>query len=192
MPEAPTPGDRSPAQRETDHASLARLSETLVPALVQKLNTSGLGELEIREGNWRVRLRRPAGGGASAAPAAGRRAERPRLATHALDRDAHTPREAPEPDGRPQAADERRAVATSPAVGIFTTAATPGSRVRAGDRIGAVDLLGIPQDVVAPVDGTLVEILVASGDAVEYGEMVAAVEADPRPPAEPPGADGEG
>ena len=38
-----------------------------------------------------------------------------------------------------------------------------------------VDLLGIAQDVVAPIDGLLVEVLASTGDAVEYGEEVAVV-----------------
>ncbi len=38
-----------------------------------------------------------------------------------------------------------------------------------------VDLLGIAQDVVAPIDGLLVEVLAGTGDAVEYGEEVAVV-----------------
>ena len=62
MPDAQHPGDRSTAERQADHASLARLSDTLVPALVAKLTGSGLGELEVREGDWRVRIRRPPGG----------------------------------------------------------------------------------------------------------------------------------
>ena len=62
MPEPHEPGDRTPAQRQADHASLARLSETLVPALVAKLTGTGLGEVEVREGDWRIRVRRPLGG----------------------------------------------------------------------------------------------------------------------------------
>ena len=38
-----------------------------------------------------------------------------------------------------------------------------------------MDLLGIAQDVVAPIDGLLVEVLASTGDAVEYGEEVAVV-----------------
>jgi biotin carboxyl carrier protein len=191
MPEASSSDDRTPAQREADHASLARLSDTLLPALVQKLATSGLGELEVREGSWRVRLRRPI----AAAPAttAGRRAERPRPGTHPPERDPRSARE-PKHEG-PDAADDadtRRSVATSPAVGVFRADATPGSRVRAGDRIGTVDLLGIAQDVVAPADGTLVEFMAASGEAVEYGEPVAAVEADPPAAVGDDDANGEG
>jgi biotin carboxyl carrier protein len=71
--------------------------------------------------------------------------------------------------------DPHRAAATSPAVGTFRAIAPVGSRVRQGDRIAVVDLLGIAQDVVAPIDGLLVEVLAGTGDAVEYGEEVAVV-----------------
>jgi acetyl-CoA/propionyl-CoA carboxylase biotin carboxyl carrier protein len=53
-----------------------------------------------------------------------------------------------------------------------------GKRVRAGDRIATVDLLGIPQDVTAPIDGTLTEVIAQAGEAVEYGEEVAVVEVE--------------
>ena len=182
MPDPQTPGERTPEQREADHAGLARLAETLVPALVQKLNASGLGELEVREGDWRIRLRRSPG--AAAALPAGRRADRPRTVPHALERDAQRdarnlrdtgtgPAEGPHEGMAPS-----RSLALSPAVGVFTPGTQAGARVRAGDRIGVVDLLGIPQDVVAPIDGVLVEILVPGGQAVEYGEPIAAVEAN--------------
>ncbi|HYO45017.1 MAG TPA: biotin/lipoyl-containing protein [Candidatus Limnocylindrales bacterium] len=165
MPEPQRPSDRTTAQREADHAGLARLSETLVPALVSKLNQSGLGELEVREGDWRIRLRRPTG----SVPAA--RRERPRAA-------AHVPGHAPVRPGAATAAEPRdphRAPALSPAVGVFRAIASVGTKVRSGDRIAVVDLLGIPQDVVAPIDGLLVEVLVETGHPVEYGEEVAIV-----------------
>jgi acetyl/propionyl-CoA carboxylase alpha subunit len=69
-------------------------------------------------------------------------------------------------------------MATSPAVGIFRPEVAVGARVRAGDRVGVVDLLGIPQDVPSPMDGILVEVFPAAGEAVEYGEAIAAVEAE--------------
>lgn len=182
MPEAPHPGDRTPAQREADHAGLARLSETLVPALVAKLNASGLGEMEIREGDWRIRLRRAALG-APATPA-GRRSDRPRLVVHAADRDGRPGRETPAAaDAAPGHVEDvreaRRVAATSPAVGVFRPSEAVGARLRAGDRVGVVDLLGIPQEVLAPVDGMLAVILAQAGEAVEYGEEVAVIEADP-------------
>jgi acetyl-CoA carboxylase biotin carboxyl carrier protein len=165
MPEPQRPSERTPAERHADHAGLARLSETLVTALVQKLNGSGLGELEVREGDWKIRLRRPAG----AAAAAAARRERPRSAGHTV------PRPVSQPPTPAAPRDPHRAFAMSPAVGTFRAIAPVGSRVRQGDRIAVVDLLGIAQDVVAPIDGLLVEVLAGTGDAVEYGEEVAVV-----------------
>jgi acetyl-CoA carboxylase biotin carboxyl carrier protein len=181
MPEPHETGDRTPAQRTADHASLARLSETLVPALVAKLTGTGLGEVEVREGDWKIRVRRPVTGGPAPAP---RRQERPRLgaASHAEPR-------APKPaaqQSRPEP-DARRSVVTSPAVGIFRPGLAIGTSVRAGDRIAVVDLLGIPQEVTATIDGTLVEVFAQAGEAVEYGEEVAVVEALP-----PTASDGTG
>jgi biotin carboxyl carrier protein len=57
------------AARKRDHAGIARLTDELLPALIAKLATTQLGELEVREGEWHVRLRRPFGTG----PGEGRR-----------------------------------------------------------------------------------------------------------------------
>ena len=57
--------ERTPEERRADHAAIDRLADELLPALVAKLGASGLGELDVREGAWRVRLRMPADGRAS-------------------------------------------------------------------------------------------------------------------------------
>jgi biotin carboxyl carrier protein len=69
-------------------------------------------------------------------------------------------------------------VATSPAVGIYQPRkdAGPGTRVRAGDRLGAVDMLGIPQEVVAPVDGLVGASLAEAGQPVEFGQDLVVIE----------------
>ena len=71
-----------------------------------------------------------------------------------------------------------RAVATSPAVGIFQpgSRAASGTRVRAGDSLGTVNVLGVPQDVLAPVDGIVGSTLVEAGMAVEYGQDLIRIE----------------
>jgi biotin carboxyl carrier protein len=166
MPE-PRPSDRTPAERQADHAALARLSDTLMPALVQKLNGSALGELEVREGAWSIRIRRPTG----AAAHARRERQRPAISTR-----PHAAPAAPR--------DPTREAVSAPAVGVFRATATVGTRLRTGDKLGVVDLLGIPQDVVSPIDGILVDILVDTGDAVEYGEEVAVVQEPAPPPGE--------
>ncbi|HEV8402672.1 MAG TPA: hypothetical protein VGQ31_06525 [Candidatus Limnocylindrales bacterium] len=198
-PEASRP-ERSPAERAADHAAIDRLSGELLPALIAKLGATGLGELEVREGGWRVRLRRPADGltGASAGTSATRDrrpGDRDRAARTGAASGAHLPsgltavgpgrdgREAhgeqnghPARDGRDGrdgvVRDDGRIVATSPAVGIFhpRPEARAGTKVRAGDRLGSVDMLGVPQEVVAPADGVVGASLIEPGDAVEYGQ----------------------
>jgi biotin carboxyl carrier protein len=71
-----------------------------------------------------------------------------------------------------------RVVATSPAVGVYQprSEARAGTRVRSGDRLGAVDMLGIAQEVVAPVDGLVGASLVEPGQAVEYGQELVIIE----------------
>jgi biotin carboxyl carrier protein len=207
--------DRTSAQRAADHAAIDRLTGELLPALVAKLSVTGLGEIEVREGPWKVRLRRPGPG-----PNLGRRASdrasrsQPGHAGHghapaaleghrparssgvAVAGTAHStngsgptgpataapgPAPAQEPaetSRRHGDTDTHRAVATSPAVGIFRPRkdAGAGTRVRSGDALGLVDVLGIPQEVVAPADGVVGASLVEAGEAVEYGQELVVVE----------------
>ena len=170
--------ERSPAERAADHAAIDGLTEGLLPALMAKLSATGLGELEVREGAWRVRLRRPADGGVRDKRAS-ERAARAAAGHHAPPPQTLTP-VGPGRDGRDGTGSsaDRRVVATSPAVGIFQVASDrrAGTRVRAGDRLGAVDMLGVAQEVVAPMDGVVGASLAESGDAVEYGQDLVVIE----------------
>jgi acetyl-CoA carboxylase biotin carboxyl carrier protein len=86
-------------------------------------------------------------------------------------------RAADSPRGADPAADTAQ-IATSPAVGVFQPGpnAVTGTRVRAGDRLGIVDMLGVPQEVVAPLDGIVVGVIVDGGTAVEYGQELVHLE----------------
>lgn len=69
---------------------------------------------------------------------------------------------------------------TAPAVGYFREAASPlevGSTVEAGQVVAEVVGLGLANDVTAPIDGEVAEVLVAAGDAVEFGQVLARVKA---------------
>ena len=193
MPEPVTPGDRrpdrTPAERSADHAAIDRLSTELLPALIAKLGATGLGELEVREGGWRVRLRRPGETGGSSGARERRPGERERAArSGAGQAGSHAPtgltpvgpghdvrdgvaaaaaRDARNGTGR----EGGRIVATSPAVGVFQprSEARAGTKVRAGDRLGSVE-------VVAPSDGVVGASLVEPGDAVEYGQELILIE----------------
>ena len=204
MPDEPRP----PEGRAADHAAIERLAEDLVPALIAKLSASGLGEIEVGEDRWTIRVRRPADGVAGHNRRSTDRASRsqPGHAGHGHPpggfeghrsaregaRAAHVSSNGSSPAtaegaGAHRAAepptDGHRAVATSPAVGVFQPRAeiTPGTRVRSGDRLGAVDVLGIPQEVIAPSDGILGASLVEAGQAVEYGQDLIIIELAGRP-----------
>ena len=133
---------------------LTRITDELLPALVARLGVSGLGELEVRQGDWRVRLRRDVdrsrpSGGSAAGP------------------DAEVGRTTPATRHQPA-----RGMVTAPAVGYYTPrdGLRVGQAVAAGDVFGWVDVLGVRQDVVAPVSGTVGRLLVEPGQAVEYGQ----------------------
>jgi biotin carboxyl carrier protein len=221
----PTQAAAAVEQRLVDHAAIDRLAGELLPALAEKLAATGLGEIEVREGSWKVRLRRPAD---APGPNFGRRAtDGPSRAQPGHAGHGHAPaaleghRSAREgrahgvgagagagsgsgsgsgngsyqaltavgtghvesAPGRatftvPGTGAPHRAVATSPAVGVYQPRRDlkAGARVRAGDRLGFVDLLGVPQEVVAPVDGLVGASLVEPGEAVEYGQELIVIE----------------
>lgn len=199
--------DGSDASRLADHAGIARLAEDLLPALIAKLSTTQLGELEVREGDWHVRLRRPYGVG----PGEGRRAtdkasrSQPGHEGHGHGRAAvegHRPARsggtgAGSGAGAGSATSAGGAspastgmTATSPAVGTFNPGprAASGTRVRAGDSLGTVDMLGVPQDIPAPADGIVGATIVEAGMAVEYGQELIRLELTGAPPTDGRGA----
>jgi biotin carboxyl carrier protein len=200
--------ERDAAERLADHAAIDSLADELIPALIAKLGASGLGEIEVREGAWKVRLRRPADGSAPAHPGGRRGAERVgrgatsggaaiggaagaarsaltpvgpgRQGSASDDGDGRSIGATGESDGEAGARgrDPFRAIASSPAVGFYQPrpGIVPGSRVRTGDPIGAVDVLGVPTEVVAPADGIVGASMVEPGEAVEYGQELVWVE----------------
>jgi biotin carboxyl carrier protein len=206
---APSPAERTPDERAADHAVIGRLADDLVPALVAKLSASGLGEIEVREGPWRLRVRRPAsadspdrtrraadgpsrsqpghaGHGHAPAGFEGHRSAREQRTPTSHSTNGSTPHLTAVGPGQggdaeirpPRESRPGRAIATSPAVGVYQprTDVTPGTRVRAGDRLGVVDMLGVPQEVVAPEDGLVGASLVEAGQAVEYGQELVVIE----------------
>ena len=191
--------ERSVAERAADHAAISASIDELLPALIAKLGSTGLAELEVREDALRVRLRRPADGTLMHDRRASDRAARGDRSRGAAANvgPAHAPGLTPVGPGREGRdgrdgrdgrtigdghvgahRDELRAVATSPAVGIYhpRSEARGGAKVRAGDRLGTVDMLGVPQEVVAPTDGLIGASLVEAGDAVEYGQELVVIE----------------
>lgn len=145
--------------------AISRAADELVPQLTERLDRYGLGEVEIEQGDLRLRVARwaPAGQGAQAstAPARGEA------------RQAASP-----PGGATADRHDPTLGVSSPAVGFFVYAdgLGPGLSVEKGDALGQVEMLGIRHDVRAPRGGTVRHLVAESGEAVEYGQVVVELE----------------
>ncbi|MEP6807542.1 MAG: biotin/lipoyl-containing protein [Chloroflexota bacterium] len=141
---------------------IERAAAELIPQLTERLAQHGLGEIEVRHGDLRVRVARaieqPAAAPGRAVPA-----------QHAVPTD----RVGVVPSG-PSAQG-----VTSPAVGFFVYAdgLGPGLPVDKGDELGHVEMLGVRHDVRAPRGGTVRNLVTETGEAVEYGQLLIEMEA---------------
>jgi acetyl-CoA carboxylase biotin carboxyl carrier protein len=129
-----------------------------VPELRERLTLHGLGEIEVRHGELRLRVT----GSPEAAPASRS------AATVSVGSAAPAP-----PPAEPIALG-----VTSPAVGFFVYAdgLGPGQPVAKGDALGHVEMLGVRHDVRAPRSGTVRNLVAETGEAVEYGQVVVELE----------------
>lgn len=195
--DAGTPIEAATSIEAAARTRMDALADDVVPALIARLEASGLGELEVRQGGWRVRLRRApasaqasdAGMGGEGAARAGVPGPRPRTRGASSDNGAHRPLAAVGPgrDGGSAAGEGRagvrseapRHVTHAPAVGYYSPRddLAVGTQVRAGDLIGHIDVLGVRQDVVSPADGMVGRLFAQPGEAVEYGQSLVRVDA---------------
>ncbi len=173
--------EERPPMDDDARRTIAQLAADTLPRLIERMTRSELGELEVREDGWRIRLRRPTAMPAEAEAMHGRtQTERPRAAggsppgAHG-ERASSTGRA-----GQAGRADSTRGGVTSPAVGYFNSrdGVANGTKVVSGDVLGHVDVLGVRQEVVAPIDGVVGGLEVEAGQAIEYGQRIARIEPD--------------
>lgn len=139
----------------------------LVRKLADLLAETGLAEIEYEVEGRRVRVARPqAGTVAVAAPAAAPAAPAAQPAAAPADPATHP------------------GAVTSPMVGTVYLSPSPedppfarvGDTVRAGQTLLLVEAMKTFNEVKAPRAGTVTQIAVATGQPVEYGELLAIVE----------------
>ncbi len=142
-----------------------------IKKLIELLEESGVAEIEIHEGEESVRISRYS----SSAPAA------PVAAPQVVAAAAPAPAE-PAPATGEQAADEDALppghVVTSPMVGTFYRAPSPGAKpfvevgdtVSEGDTLCIIEAMKMLNQIEADVSGTIKAILVENGQPVEYGQ----------------------
>ena len=143
--------------------------------LIDLVETSGIAELEIQEGEERVRITRTVPQGQQSvtfhtAPQQATAAAAPVVAA--------APVEAPVP-----VVPEGHAV-KSPMVGTFYRCASPGAKafveigdtVEQGDTLCIVEAMKLMNEIEADVGGTIKSILAENGQAVEYGQPLFVIE----------------
>lgn len=160
------PVGRTGIRPASDPGELARIATELLPSLIARFGESKLGEMEIRRDGWRIRMRGGEGGRRTVAVETAPRARVTSARASARRKD-----DASETD-------RGRIAVTSPAVGYFQPAKglQVGQRVRSGDVVGQVDMLGVRHDAVAGSDAMVSRVMAETGEAVEYGQELMRLE----------------
>lgn len=143
--------------------------------LIDLVSESGVAELEITEGDDRVKIVNRVGAApvAAAAPAV---IATPVVAS-AAPAAAPAPAVAVEPAAAPVAAEDTRTI-NSPMVGTFYRAPSPGAKpfadvgqkVKAGDTVCIIEAMKLLNEIETEYDGVIKEILVENGQPVEFGQ----------------------
>ena len=141
--------------------------------LIDLVSESGVAELEITEGDDRVKIVNRVGAApvAAAAPAV---IATPVVASAAP---AAAPAVAAEPAAAPVAAEDTRTI-NSPMVGTFYRAPSPGAKpfadvgqkVKAGDTVCIIEAMKLLNEIETKYDSVIKEILVENGQPVEFGQ----------------------
>ncbi len=139
-----------------------------IRALAEILADTGLTEIEVSDGDSRIRIARmPAAASVAASPA--------------LPLPAASAPSVPPP---PIVDADHPGAVTSPMVGVAYLAAepgtapfvTPGQAVAAGQTLLLIEAMKTFNQIKAPRSGTVSRVLVASGQPVEYGEVLLVLE----------------
>jgi acetyl-CoA carboxylase biotin carboxyl carrier protein len=136
--------------------------------LIDLMEKHDLSEIDLRQGDQRWKLRRGPAEVMQMLPASG------------YAPPSHVPAPAPAPPGAPaEVPEDKDTIAIkSPTVGTFYEAPAPGdppfvtagSRVTADSIVCIIEAMKVFNQIPAEVNGTIVEVLVSNGDAVEFGQ----------------------
>mgnify|MGYP001025073778 CR=1 FL=1 len=143
--------------------------------LIELVETSGIAELELQEGEERVRITRTVS--QAQTPVMFHAAPAP-VAPIAVPAAA-----APAPEAALPSAPEGHAV-KSPMVGTFYRSASPGAppfveigdTVAQGDTLCIVEAMKLMNEIESDASGTIKAILVENGQAVEFGQPLFIIE----------------
>ena len=137
--------------------------------LIDLVQQSGIAELEITEGEERVRISR---GGTSPAPAA------PVVQHIVTSTEAAADAGAPGTPASPPPGPADADLIKSPMVGTFYRSSAPGAKafvevgqsVKAGEPVCIIEAMKLLNEIDSDRDGVIKAILVENGQPVEYGQ----------------------
>ena len=139
--------------------------------LIDLVQNSGISELEISEGEERIRIAKHVAAPAYAAPATVLMSAPPANpgSSGAGAGDAAATSAPAEPEGH---------VVTAPMVGTFYRSGTPGSSsfveigqaIKQGETLCILEAMKLMNEIEADVSGTVKAILVENGQPVEFGQ----------------------
>jgi acetyl-CoA carboxylase biotin carboxyl carrier protein len=145
--------------------------------LIRAVREAGVGEFELTDGSFRVRIRNVLGGAsASATPVAA-----PSSAGPAPVAVAAVPASLPAATAAPVASAEPGLVnVPSPIVGTFYRAADPnaapfvnvGDRVKVGQVLCIVEAMKLMNEIESDIAGEIVRIQPENGQPVQYGDVL--------------------
>lgn len=147
----------------------------LVRELAELLTDTGLTEIEVEEGDKKIRVARKLGGGGGAALTPAQIAAFGNLQSGAAAPAAPAPAPAAEPAAEAAPADHANAI-KSPMVGTAYLAPEPGApdyvsvgdSVKKGDTLLIVEAMKVMNPITADKDGTVKALLIGNGEPVEF------------------------
>jgi len=156
----------------SDEQKQMRIDAGLVRELAELLSANELSEIEVEDGDRKIRVRRELTVAAApvqhvvAAPAAA-----PALAAAAPE----APAAAPEPSGE---------IVRSPMVGTCYLAAEPGAKqfsivgdtVKEGDTLLIVEAMKVMNPITAPRGGRIAQLMVSNAQPVEFDQPLVVIE----------------
>jgi acetyl-CoA carboxylase biotin carboxyl carrier protein len=143
-----------------------------VRRLIELMKEHDLSEIDLKQADQRVRIKRGGEVVAMPAPVAARPAPQPAAGGAAAE--------------KPAAESSRMLMINSPMVGTFYRASGPDAApfVKVGDRIGPektvciIEAMKVFNEIPAGVSGQVVAILVENGGPVEFGQPLIKVDPD--------------
>jgi acetyl-CoA carboxylase biotin carboxyl carrier protein len=136
-------------------------------ALIDLVEKSGIAELEITEGEEKVRIAKQ--GGSATAPS---------FHMHHASPAPQAAPAAPAAPAEPVAAEPEGHAVKAPMVGTFYRSSAPGAQsfvevgqtVKAGDTLCIIEAMKLMNEIEADASGVIKAILAENGQPVEYGQ----------------------